>query len=437
MGKERRYKLYAVSKGRQPGIYDSWCLAEKQVTNFKGAVHKGFGTQREAINFMAKANISQPQFYIAVPTPSSSPDEDTVSANVTTPSKSPTVDGSNKNEAFVSRLTTATTSTGMNKSTSAALESSTDNLLDSSFATTADNAGTCANCSVIAEALAEVTARLTKLEQQQYRNTPTWCGEEDSLHPPTEDRMAKIEFKLTQIEQSLDTKIEELKRSIIESYAAKTALASDTSSATLKPTQTSRQSFRQSTASAPINSKPSPNRGQIKFDPLKCIVICNIPKETAVQLNQDDVRKAINVKFGPTMIDIVNRYKFRTEHPKFIVQFADPSIIANIVDNWDTTIFTNSTVRKTIAPKDEHHIGMVRDVPTDIADEELTQMISSQFSTTDVYRLRSEEGPLRTVKVTFADEESQRRSLSSGVLISSHNLLLRVEKPYPKQTNHG
>ena len=48
----------------------------------------------------------------------------------------------------------------------------------------------------------------------------------------------------------------------------------------------------------------------IEFKPNKCIVICNIPKEKIVTINQDIVRKELNEQFGPLMIDIVNIYKF-------------------------------------------------------------------------------------------------------------------------------
>ena len=47
-----RFKLYAVSKGRRPGIYDNWALAEQQVVGFSGSVLKGFNTEKAAEKFI-------------------------------------------------------------------------------------------------------------------------------------------------------------------------------------------------------------------------------------------------------------------------------------------------------------------------------------------------------------------------------------------------
>lgn len=45
-------KFYAIAKGRKPGIYDNWPMAEAQVKGFRGAVYKGFFTRQEAETFL-------------------------------------------------------------------------------------------------------------------------------------------------------------------------------------------------------------------------------------------------------------------------------------------------------------------------------------------------------------------------------------------------
>lgn len=45
-------KWYAVTKGRNPGIYTSWDDAEEQVKNFSGAMFKAFPTEEEAKEFV-------------------------------------------------------------------------------------------------------------------------------------------------------------------------------------------------------------------------------------------------------------------------------------------------------------------------------------------------------------------------------------------------
>lgn len=43
---------YAVKEGREPGIYDSWDLCQKQVLGYKGAIYKKFPTRDQALAFI-------------------------------------------------------------------------------------------------------------------------------------------------------------------------------------------------------------------------------------------------------------------------------------------------------------------------------------------------------------------------------------------------
>lgn len=45
-------KVYAVAKGRKPGIYNNWPAAQSQIEGFPGAVFKGFPTIKEAEEWM-------------------------------------------------------------------------------------------------------------------------------------------------------------------------------------------------------------------------------------------------------------------------------------------------------------------------------------------------------------------------------------------------
>ena len=45
-------KYYAVLKGREPGIYDSWDECKKQIDGFPKAEYKGFKTKKEADAYM-------------------------------------------------------------------------------------------------------------------------------------------------------------------------------------------------------------------------------------------------------------------------------------------------------------------------------------------------------------------------------------------------
>ena len=49
MGKKN---FYAVAKGRQIGVYETWAECKAQVDGFKGAMYAGFETVDEAQDFL-------------------------------------------------------------------------------------------------------------------------------------------------------------------------------------------------------------------------------------------------------------------------------------------------------------------------------------------------------------------------------------------------
>ncbi len=44
--------VYAVKYGRKPGVYETWSGCQQQILNFKGAVFKKFKTMKEAKSFV-------------------------------------------------------------------------------------------------------------------------------------------------------------------------------------------------------------------------------------------------------------------------------------------------------------------------------------------------------------------------------------------------
>ena len=55
-----RQKFYAVRKGRQVGIYQSWEECHAQITGFSGAIYKSFQTREEAEQFLKEENLNLP-----------------------------------------------------------------------------------------------------------------------------------------------------------------------------------------------------------------------------------------------------------------------------------------------------------------------------------------------------------------------------------------
>ena len=90
------------------------------------------------------------------------------------------------------------------------------------------------------------------------------------------------------------------------------------------------------------------------------------------------------------MIDLINRYKFHTDEPKLIVQFASSQSVDNVIQNWSTSLFGGSNVRKTIKPN--NIIGMIRGVPIDIKDGDLEIVLRELDTGATVYCLKATDG---------------------------------------------
>lgn len=52
-------KVYAVLKGRRPGIYHTWAQCQEQIHGFSGAQYKSFPTPAQAEEYMNGGSSSQ------------------------------------------------------------------------------------------------------------------------------------------------------------------------------------------------------------------------------------------------------------------------------------------------------------------------------------------------------------------------------------------
>lgn len=170
---------------------------------------------------------------------------------------------------------------------------------------------------------------------------------------------------------------------------------------------------------------------RVDFAPAKCIVITDLIPEKAKELNQDIIRRTISEHSGPALTDLIDGYKHNTEKPKYIVQFADPTVIPEILDKGDCNTLHRSSIRKTIAPTPNDHIGVAHGLPLDLSDEDFNAAVQSAYPGCSSYRMRSKSGaPLRTVKLEFSDREELNGAIHTGLHLKAHHLLLRVELPY-------
>ena len=56
-------KFYAIARGRKPGIYDVWAVAEPQIKGFTGAVYKGFAQFDEAVAWFREKTNQEPALF--------------------------------------------------------------------------------------------------------------------------------------------------------------------------------------------------------------------------------------------------------------------------------------------------------------------------------------------------------------------------------------
>ena len=398
MGKaEDNFNFYAVKKGRQPGIYDNWQHAEEQILHFSRNAHKGFDTLQAAEEYMTtgigKINSNKVQYFIKKPSNSA---EQTA-----------------KSDTEWSTLAADNT-----------LENRQNLNLDPNSTSTplkTNHQSPCINCVNYETIINNLIGRIESLEGKIDVLT-------NQVKPLAQASVA--DNKLDIIADRLRTVEEQL----CKSYSK--AVTSNIIAESQIPNRTRQE---QTTSNPSTNNKSNATnttRRTVLFNPEKCVVIENIPESALPSINQDTIRSEICKMFGPTMIDIVNRYKPNSTNPKFIVQFADSNVIDNIVTNWSSLLGTS--VRKTIKPN--LHIGMAKGVPLSITDEELSTQVNRAFPRSTTYRLKAQGNPLRTVKINFDTEEQLFKACNEGLLIDSNNLLVRIEKPItrsPAVNHHG
>lgn len=178
------------------------------------------------------------------------------------------------------------------------------------------------------------------------------------------------------------------------------------------------------------SQRPSFSRDQrrihaTKFNPDLCLVIYDFKKDVAPTLNQDKIRLAICEKFGPVLIPLINRYHYRTNNPKYIVQFQCHDVLNKIFLNWNQQILGGCLARKTIKP--EKNVGIIKGLPLDIDNDDLQKQLNGK----SVSRIISKEGiRFRSARIVFNSPDELSHALKYGVKLPSRNLILEVQELY-------
>lgn len=416
-----KQKYYAVSKGKKPGIYDNWHDADKQVSGFSRSCFKGFSSERLAEGFMQAANIANPKRYFRNQSDSC---RDIAYDNQADLSLSSSIDLDELDSTVAA--------------TDAASAASTPTTTRST--TTTKTPMECGNCQQLKTLIDQLTRRISAMEKHQVFPLVERIDKMEALISTQSTNSTASGFKLAE----LSSKIDSLNKTITNLNSNQSAppyqsipRSTPTNSSHHDTVQTQGQAPN-TTQTRPLSHQPSrpssqSNRHQVPFHPVNCIVVSSsqTDKDRFKHTDQDEIRKTIGENHGPLIIDFINRYHFNSASPKFIVQFSSPENATRVVDEWKPDSLGGSVARKTINPKDNPtHIGMVKGVPRDIADDELLSAIHIQYPDSTFIRLFKDQQPLRTLKLTFTTETQLKQAFTDGLLVSSSNMMFRVEPPY-------
>ena len=377
-------KYYAVAKGHQPGIYDNWSLAEKQVYRYSGQCFKGFPTLSEAEEFMqARSETYPPQYYIKDMTPS-------------TPSFNST------------------------------MNSFSQSIADND--TKPSNSTDCMNCSKLEKLVSQLTARISKVELQLKTNY-------DMYMSSTSSRLVELDGKISNMSLQL-AKVVEARQTYANACAAQqTSPEHNTTQSTLLAKSPQANQNVHNFINRNIANQHKPVTRGPQFQPEKCIVVSsnNIDSNSDQfkHTKQDTIRRTLCNNHGPLIIDLINRYRFNSSNPRFIIQFDSIETATKIAQEWKSDSFGGSAVRTTINPNDiSAHIGMVKGVPRDIPEKEIHDAICTKYSDATFIRLTKDQQPLRTLKVLFKSKSELDHAVVNGLLVSSQNMIFRVEPAY-------
>ena len=187
------------------------------------------------------------------------------------------------------------------------------------------------------------------------------------------------------------------------------------------------------------SSQRAVNRVTTEFSPDRCIVISsNKADNTNIRaLTQDKIRHTLGANHGPLMIEFINRYNFRSNKPKFLVQLASKQAVNDVISNWKIDSFGGSEVRSTIKPNDGLLQGMAKGIPLDIDDDTIKSALDEQYPGSKHTRLVKNERQLRTVNIHFVSSEMKTQAVNKGLLIKSYNMLFCVEPLHHSAVNNG
>ena len=167
------------------------------------------------------------------------------------------------------------------------------------------------------------------------------------------------------------------------------------------------------------------------FNPEKCIVV-NITTTSTLykDFNIDTIKRDLNKIHGPTIIKKVNKYNFRSDSPKLMIELDSEVSATKLLSNWKKDTFGGSSARKTIDPCSlKMNSAMLKGVPLDTEEEALQLDINIHYPGAVCTRLLKQGKKLRMFRVKFVSTEQYQSALNSnGLPLSSDHIVSYFEK---------
>ena len=120
-----------------------------------------------------------------------------------------------------------------------------------------------------------------------------------------------------------------------------------------------------------------------------CPVFCDLGKNSLDSIHRDTVRNANGQELDPTTCVMVNRYNIYNSASQSTLSLPNPKTLLSI---------GNPSTKK-------FYIGIPRGVPTNIADKQLLSELHKTLSGVLLYRIKSNQKLLHTVKIEFWDSD--------------------------------
>ena len=144
--------------------------------------------------------------------------------------------------------------------------------------------------------------------------------------------------------------------------------------------------------------------------------------------NQDKIRKAINVAYGPTIIELINKYGFKTSTPRIMIQFRSREIADNINSNWKSELFEGSTSRLSIDPeKHKENSVILKGIPLDASDADVQEDVKAVDELATTERLHKGGKKLRSFKVKFSESKYYQNAIANGINLRTVHILCHAE----------